>query len=1049
MKKRSVLLFLLTLVVPFFNYSQEQIELHDQQLYLTSNAIFYDDGGPQGNMSNTDMICVIKRPGGHGLKLFFEEIDIPVDAVLKVYAGSDTSATALLGEFNAYTNSKPWTYYNSTFTIVYKAGTSGGNHLGWKGYLIPQPITIDRASMPESDCINAIPLCGNSTVNTSANQYDDTGQVNDDAGSCYSGTGNGGSVWYQFSPQSTGPLDFSISPTGSTDYDFVLWDITNGCGSKTELSCNYAAPTGPTGLSTSGAATNSQDASGSNFNQRYNVDVTKTYAICINYYSGNNDGFQLDFQNDPTSVAIEDNTPPTITNAYTDNCASASDFTIEFSEYIDCSTLDNSDFTIPGHTVTITNDNCVNGKTTSIEVSVSPALTPGTYTLTGNSCDDMCGNPLNDTYSIVTTSVPVANAGPDQVGCSTPGFFGSTNYASVTLTGSGGTSGFWSTGQTGSSISVSPHSTTTYTYTAINGSCASTDDVTVTVSASPQPSLGPDQTICSGFNTTLNSGASGVTYLWQTTTTTGFFGIPNNWSTVGGAASSSYTTPNIATNIYYQVTVTDAAGCSGSDWILIQIGSGVFGITGPTNICEGDNVTLSLPSSMTNYTWSTGGSGVGSPNTDLNVAPSTTTTYTATSTTTGCVGSADLTVNVHPSPTAGITANPTQVCGGDPITLTSSGVNNSSTTLTEDFESANSFTLVNGANNKWYRGTATNNGGSYGLYIGTAATDNNYIIGSWISPKTATNHAYKNYTVTSYCDVTLTFDWRCNGQASKAEMSVFIVPTTYTPVAGTAITASATEILVGGPYYGSSTYQTETLDLSAYAGQTVRIVFQWYNQGAALIGGPTVANPAAAIDNVIFNESTTFSYSWTSNPAGFSASTSIAVDNPIVATDYTLVATRCDGCAVTETLSLPVCAVLSIELAYFEGSKNGRMNELKWVTKSEAANNYFMLERSAEGQYWEEIAQISALGNSASEMQYSYLDEHWTPGMNYYRLTEVDNNGNQKTLHQIVGITRDQGLKIIGAVNLLGQNVDPNSKGVVILIYEDGSTKRIVNLQEN
>lgn len=1053
MKKGSVLLLL---TVAFFKNtvnSQDQINLLDQQEYYTNYANFYDDGGPNGEMSNTDMVCIIKRPGNQLLKLFIEEIDIPNDASLRIYAGADTSAQSLLGEFNAYSNHKPWTYYQNAFTIVYQASSAKTSHQGWKGWLIPQASEINRASMPESDCVNALPLCGNSTVNTSANQYDDTGQVNDDAGSCYSGTGNGGSVWYEFSPQTTGPLDFSISPTGSTDYDFVLWDITNGCSNKTELSCNYAAPSGATGLSTTGAATNSQDASGTKWNQRYNVDASKTYAICINYYSGNNDGFQLDFQNDPTSVAIEDNTPPTITNAYTDNCASASDFTIEFSEYIDCTTLDNTDFSIPGYTVTITNDNCVNGRTTSIEVSVSPALTPGTYTLTGNSCTDMCGNPLNDTYSIVTTSVPTANAGPDQVACSTAGFFGSTNYGTVTLTGTGGTSGFWSTGQTGNSVSVTPTTTTTYTYTAIDGSCSATDDVTVVVSASPDPNLGPDQTICSGFNTSLSSGASGVTYEWETTTTTGFFGTPNNWSTIGGATSSNYTTPNITTNTYYQVTVTDANGCSGTDWILIEIGSGVFGITGPQFICEGDNATLTLPSSMTDYTWSTGGSGVGTANTDLVVAPTTTTTYTATSTTAGCAGTADLTVNVHPSPAATITANPMEACGGDPVTLTSAGVSNSSSNDTEDFESGNTFTLVNDAFNNWYTGSATNNGGANGLYIGTSAANNNYDIGTagffGSNPKDAINHAYKDYAITSYCTANFSYDWRCNGQSGEAELRVYLVPTTYTPVAGTAITASATEILIGGPYTGSTAYTTETIDLSSYAGQSVRIVFEWENTAAALFGGPTVANPAAAIDNVILDQSTTYTYSWSSNPAGLSANTQNVVDNPMGATDYSLVATRCDGCAVTQSLSLPECSVLAIELAYFDGEANGRLNELNWVTLSETESNHFLLERSSDGYYWENIAQIEASGNSTIEINYEYYDQYWNPGVNYYRLTEVDVHGIETKMNHVVKIVRASGKKVIGATNLLGQNIDPNSLGVIILLYEDGSSEKVVNLIRN
>ena len=898
--------YLISIVFSFLiltenSFSQNIVNLENKKVVVSNDLLFYDDGGASNPIGNNPFQSVIKAQSGT-VKMFFTYIDIPAGATLKIYKGLDTSE--LVGLFDG--QHKPGNMYGEVFTLIYSPGKSIGVSRGWEGVIEPSLSgNTQKLTMPESDCVGAIPLCSNSTVNTAANQYENTGVVNDDNGSCYSGTGSGGSVWYSFTPAANGNIDFMISPLGSTDYDYVLWNITNGCANKSQVSCNFSATTGPTGLNGSGS-TNSQDAQGTTNNQLESVNTTQTYAICINYYGGTNGGFNLNFQNVAGTVAVTDVTPPTIVNAYSTNCASSSTYTVNFSEYMDCITLQASDFSIPGYTVSLTTTNCVNGRTDHVAISVSPAMPAGNYTMTVNSMNDMCGNPLNSTYNINTTTIPTANAGPDAIACSSPGIFGTTNYGSVTLNGSGGTMFDWSSGQSTASITVAPTTTTTYTLTAIQGSCASTDQVIVTVSPAPLPNLGPDQTVCATFPITLTA-SGGTSYQWQSTTSTNFFGQPTGWANIPGAILASYTgTPS--TTIYYQVIVTNAAGCQGTDYIKVNIGSGVFGITAPPFVCDGQSATLSLPASMTAYTWSVGGVPIGTANTAIVVTPGVTTTYTATSTTVGCTGTANVTVAVH-SPLAITTlATPTNACVGIPVNLTSSGPTDTSSTSTENFEGASQgYTLVNGANNKWYWGTAAFATGTKGLYIGTAAANNNYEIGNAFTPKSGINFAYKDYTITSYCNANYNFKWKSNGQAAQAELTVWLVPTSYTPLAGTAIAASATNILLGGPYYGQITYQNVSIPVSSYAVQNVRIVFQWSSTGAGLFGGPTVANPAASIDDIVFSESSTYSYSWTSSPVGFLASTMNATATPISAITYNLTVTRCDGCPTTSTVNVANC----------------------------------------------------------------------------------------------------------------------------------------------
>lgn len=1045
--KRNNLLLLLFTVVYFSSVAQQDITLSHLQTVQLGSGRFFDGGGENGEMPNEYLQATIKAPVGY-IHAFFTMIDIPGGSELRIYKGEDT--LQLIGLYDG--TYKPLDFYGKAFTLVYDPKSSVGTRPGFAGIvqtlsmeeLIAQS-GMEKATLPESDCVGAIPLCSNLTVNTSANQYENTGNVNDDSGSCYSGTGSGGSVWYSFSPQTNGNLDFMINPSGSTDYDFVLWDITNGCANKTQLSCNYSATQGATGLNASGSS-NSQDASGTTNNSLVSVQTTKVYALCINYYGGNNAGFTLNFHNIASTVNIVDNVPPTITSAYSANCAASSSFTINFSEYIDCNTLQASDFAIPGYTVTLISSNCVNGKTNSVVIGVSPSMPPGNYSMTVSNMNDLCGNPLNQVYPINTLVTPVANAGPDKVACSTVGLFGITNYGSVTLTGSGGTSYMWSTGQTGASISVSPSSNTTYTLTAISGNCSSTDQVNVTISASPIPNLGPDQTICSGFPVTL-SASGGGTYQWQSTTSTNWLtGAPTGWANIGGATGASYTA-NPTGTIYYQVVVTNAQGCSGTDYIKITIGSGTFGITAPPFICQGSSVTLSLPSSMTAYTWNQSGTPVGTANSSLTVSPATTTTYTAVSTTTGCTGSASVTVYVHPLGTLSTSANPANACSGTPVSLTSNAPAETYVTQTENFESTNSFTLVNGTYNKWYNGTAAAANGTKALYIGTATGNNNYEIGSWISPRTAINFAYKDYSVTSYCSPTFSFNWRCNGQSGQAELTVWAVPTTFTPVAGTAITANATNILLGGPYSGSTTFTNVSLSLSNFSGQNVRIVYQWRNTGAALIGGPSVATPAACIDDVVFTDNTTYNYSWVSSPLGFTAGTINATATPAAATTYTMTVTRCDGCPMTSAIAVIDCNPLPVGLLEFKGEKKEQANFLYWVTENEVDLDYYILERSPDGVSWDLVTTVQP-ESAASDQKHHYQvrDGAYTSNsINYYRLFHKENDGAKVMANQLVSIdNRTTSKTILYRTNLLGQRVSESQRGLVILVYEDGSSERVL-----
>ncbi|MFC2124059.1 T9SS type A sorting domain-containing protein [Bacteroidota bacterium] len=84
---------------------------------------------------------------------------------------------------------------------------------------------------------------------------------------------------------------------------------------------------------------------------------------------------------------------------------------------------------------------------------------------------------------------------------------------------------------------------------------------------------------------------------------------------------------------------------------------------------------------------------------------------------------------------------------------------------------------------------------------------------------------------------------------------------------------------------------------------------------------------------------------------------------------------------------------LPISLLSFEGKevKDGVL--LKWITATETNNDYFEIEHSPDGEYFNVIGGIEGQGTTVIQHNYSYM--HYLPaaGFNYYRLKQVDFDG--------------------------------------------------------
>ncbi len=81
---------------------------------------------------------------------------------------------------------------------------------------------------------------------------------------------------------------------------------------------------------------------------------------------------------------------------------------------------------------------------------------------------------------------------------------------------------------------------------------------------------------------------------------------------------------------------------------------------------------------------------------------------------------------------------------------------------------------------------------------------------------------------------------------------------------------------------------------------------------------------------------------------------------------------------------------LPIDLISFTGQVVGENVNLTWTTASELNNDFFTLQRSADGTEFESIADIKGAGTIQTQSHYEFVDQTPLPGLSYYRLKQND-----------------------------------------------------------
>jgi len=138
-------------------------------------------------------------------------------------------------------------------------------------------------------------------------------------------------------------------------------------------------------------------------------------------------------------------------------------------------------------------------------------------------------------------------------------------------------------------------------------------------------------------------------------------------------------------------------------------------------------------------------------------------------------------------------------------------------------------------------------------------------------------------------------------------------------------------------------------------------------------------------------------------------------------------------------------SALPVEMVSYNGVNIGDFNRIEWETASEYNSDYFLVKRSYDGIDWDYVGKVSSIGNSDVGKKYS-LDDYRIISTTYYKIIQYDVNGVYKEYPSFsVSKSNEQNKEVVKYIDLSGREVPSTTRGLIMVIYSDGTTKRIFN----
>lgn len=447
-----------------------------------------------------------------------------------------------------------------------------------------------------------------------------------------------------------------------------------------------------------------------------------------------------------------------------------------------------------------------------------------------------------------------------------------SNADPITMIGSPAGGIFSGTGVSGNKFSPasagSGNHIITYQYTNTNG-CSNIASTNVMVYASPIAEAGATATINYNTDTLLyGSATNGGNYLWS-------------WSPSSKLVTTNtavVSTTSLTAAQWYQLTVTDSlTGCYSNDSVLINIIGGPLSAVASastSSVCSGSSANLSvLPSGGTgsyNYLWSSSPAGFTSTQQNPTVTPLVTTTYTVVVNSGSQNVTDNVVITVNPIPTVSFTGLNNTYCLSDAATnLLGSpvgGVFSGNGVTGNDFDPA------------------------------TAGVGQHFITYTYSAPITGCS-AYKIDTTYVYAlpianagiDITLTAPGATtlNGSASAGSGNYSYSWSPAAMVISPTASTTFTTILTSTTLF---TLNVNDLTSGCADSDDMIVIVGTGTLSATAIASPDTicAGNATTITALPSGGSSSYTYSWSSNPAGFASTQMSQSVSPSVTTTYTV-----------------------------------------------------------------------------------------------------------------------------------------------------------------
>lgn len=244
---------------------------------------------------------------------------------------------------------------------------------------------------------------------------------------------------------------------------------------------------------------------------------------------------------------------------------------------------------------------------------------------------------------------------------------------------------------------------------------------------------------------------------------------------------------------------------------------------------------------------------------------------------------------------------------------------------------------------------------------------------------------------------------------------------------------------------GGASYNSKTLDALSPTCDMDGCYYVWNLPTDGLQNGPpdgiALSGPSGLIEFL--------SYEGTFTASGGPANGILSTDVGVTETSSTPIGNSLaliDGVWVSGPNTAN--SVNPVVLVSFSGKHESGKNVLYWTTASETNNSHFEIEKSMDGKYFQALGNVEGSGNSDKFVNYTFEDYSVNQSINYYRLKQVDFDGQYEysnTIAVLSNLNRDNSIVYINQSRQLYID-EQNTESTVYVFNSNGKLVNTYNI---